>query len=526
MTDAEVEVLIVGAGPAGLALAVELGRRGVPTRIVDRHPGPRSGSRGCTIWQRTLEVFDLMRLPVQDFLDQGCRLTTRHYHFAGAPVIESSLQQPISPYPQPLVIPQSETERFLRAGAQELGVTVEWGRPVRAAEQDADRIRVTLDGPNGSDLVTARWLVLAQGSRASLRSPLGFAWNTADFGGTELVQVDARVSGDLAADPDESHLFFTEDGTLGCLPLPDGRHRLFCGVRAGGTDTTAPELPEVAALVRRLSGRDEVKLSDPQFAWRVKLYNGIAEEFRRGRALLLGDSAHTVVPVSAQGMNTGIQDAFNLGWKLADAVQSGDDSLIDSYHDERYPVAEALLRRASASYWGGVGAVPTPADLLAGIGRTTQARVQLAPAYRTGVLSRTGHAPLSGPAVGERVDDADLAEAGGGPRRIFDLIGADWTILNFPAPGRSAPVPPAPAFRGRPVPIHTIRAQGEPAAATEFTDGGTARSRYGVSDTGAAAVLIRPDGHLAHRAGELDRSFTDYLATLPARGRLALGRQA
>lgn len=514
---ADVDVLIAGAGPSGLTLAIELGRRGVSTQIIDRHPGARSGSRGCTIWHRSLEVFQLMGLPVKDFLESGCRLSTRYYHFAGADPLRSSLLEPASPFPQPVVISQSDTEAFLRAGAEAVGVPVRWQRTAVAAEPTADRVRVRLDGPSGAESVTARWLVLAQGSRAVLRDPLGFSWRTTDFEGSELIQVDARLAGTLPDAMDESHLFFTEEGTLGCLPLPDGRHRLFCAVRSGSA-TADPEVPELTHWIRRLSGHGDLQLSDPRFAWRVKLYNAIADTFRRGRVLLLGDSAHTVVPVSAQGMNTGIQDAFNLGWKLAAAVQSGDEELIDSYHDERYPVAEALLQRTTASYWGGVGAAPTYAGMLAGIGRTAQARSQLAPSYRSGMLAGPAVPAADVPAVGDRLDDAELVDAIGRRRRVFDLIGSAWVALQFPAPGHAHPAaPPAARWRAQPLVTHTVLPPGHVATGAELADAGLARIRYGLAQAESAVLLVRPDGHLAGRAETL----ADLFAAEPARTALA-----
>ncbi len=522
MSKPDTDVLVVGAGPSGLTLAIELARRGVAVRVVDRHPRPRAGSRGCTIWQRTLEVFDLMGLPVGEFVAAGCSLSTRYYHFPGQPALAHPLEQPDSPHPQPLVISQSSTEAALREHAERFGVAVEWDRRAVDAKQDEDQVRVLLRGADGEHAVRARWLVLAQGSRASLREQLGFGWQITEFSNTQLVQVDARLAGEPLDEPGQSHLFFTEEGTLGCLPLPDGRHRLFAGIRAegGAADGPDPELAEMQAVVRRMSGLAGAVLSDPQFAWRVRLYNAIASEFRRGRALLLGDSAHTVVPVSAQGMNTGIQDAFNLGWKLADAVASGRDELVSTYHDERYPVAEALLRRTAASYWGGVGSPPSHADLLAGIGRTTQARVQIAPGYRTGLLA--GGQPAgdpvtetSGPRIGDRAEDAELRDGAGKPVRLFDLLGGGWTVLDFLRPGRPVPATAELRFRGVPVAVHPIL----PAADGPNPDGvlvdgsGQARARYGLSGDDGGAVLIRPDGHVARRATSAS-AFASFLAAI------------
>lgn len=511
MPEPKTDVLVVGAGPSGLTLAIELARRGVAVRVVDRHPRPRDGSRGCTIWQRTLEVFDLMGLPVAEFVAAGCSLSTRYYHFRGQAPLAHPIEQPDSPHPQPLVISQSSTEAALREHAERFGVSVEWDRRAVTAEQDDQHVRVLLRGSDGDHPMLARWLVLAQGSRASLREQLGFGWRTTEFEGTQLVQVDARLTGELPDEPDQSHLFFTEEGTLGCLPLSDGRHRLFAGIRAIGAaaDGPDPTLDEMQAVVRRMSGLAGTVLSDPQFAWRVRLYNAIAREFRRGRTLLLGDSAHTVVPVSAQGMNTGIQDAFNLGWKLADAISSGREELVSTYHDERYPVAEALLRRTAASYWGGVGEQPNHADLLVGISRSTQARAQIAPGYRTGLLAEVAPAAESdGPRIGDRVDDAELHDGTGKPVRLFELLGSGWTVLEFLPPGQRAAEAAELRFRGVPVAVHSIRtatdAAGLASPDSALVDGsGLARARYGFPDDTGGAVLIRPDGHLAQRSASI-----------------------
>lgn len=470
------EVVVVGAGPVGLSLAIELARRRVDVRIVDRRPGPRPGTRGCTVWQRTLETFDLMGLPMADFRLRAVGYQRRIYHPFGEAPLAVGLQEEGGPYPLPLLVGQDRTEQVLTERLGELGVGIE--REVRAvaAEQDAEGVSLILvHGDGARENVRAGWVVSAEGSHSVLRDSLGIRWNTTRFEGTQLVQVDAVAHGLPCDGPGEAHLYLTGDGFLGDLPLPGGRRRLFAAVAdPDPQDRRDPSVQEVEDCVRKLSGRPDVRLESPRFSWRVRLHNSIAAEFRQGRCLLVGDAARTVMPVTAQGMNTGIQDAFNLGWKLAAVLRGAPGRLLDTYASERLPVARTLLERTERSFWGGVGTPPTYDAVAAGIRKQQQARSDQAVEYRDSVLSRqwTGS---PGPRAGDRAPQMALTRVDGSTTTLYDeLRTGDWAVVTAPGPDA----------RGAQLVAQAGETGPDPCA---LSPGET--------------LLIRPDGYIGSRSG-------------------------
>ncbi|MER6121626.1 FAD-dependent monooxygenase [Streptomyces sp. NPDC001795] len=513
--DTDPEVLVVGAGPVGLCTAIELARRDVRVRIVDRRAEPRPGTRACTVWQRTLEVFDLMGLPVDAYLDAGVAYTHRTHHFAGLPPLVRPADQQGTPYPRPLLIGQQRTEAMLTRQLAGLGVRVERALTAVAVEQGPGRVTVVLADADGSvETVRAGWVVGAQGPHSTVRDQIGAGWEKKPCPGTQLLQIDARWTGSLPGDPAHCHLFLTEAGSLGTAPLPDGRHRFYAGVADPDPDRTGdPDVAEVLEAVRRVSGVSGLNFHDGRFNWRVRLYNAVADTYRVGRCLLAGDSAHTVMPVTAQGMNTGLQDAFNLGWKLAAVVRGRASArLLDSYEAERRPLALALAERNRRTYWGGVGPLP-PFELLharlanAGAGEHTG----LALGYPDSPLSG-GTAPADdGPGPGARVPDA-VAEGGAG--RLFSLLGkGDWTLLAFPedpadtAAAELAAKEAAAGARRAGVPVHVVTAAGRGPKGTVTDPSGAVRTALGAES--GALLLVRPDGYVAFRGGVRDGAALD-----------------
>src|SRR2546429_1469172 len=164
MATQRIDVRVIGAGPAGLTTAIELTRRGIPCRVIDRRPTPRPGSRACTVWQRTLETFDLMGLPVDDYVASGSRYVYRTSHLPGSPPITHDMSEQGSPHPDAVIIAQTDTERMLTEHLAGLGVVPERGRSAVGIEQDADGVDVTLrDLDGGEQTVRASWVVAAQG---------------------------------------------------------------------------------------------------------------------------------------------------------------------------------------------------------------------------------------------------------------------------------------------------------------------------------------------------------------------------
>ncbi|MDL4774116.1 FAD-dependent monooxygenase [Actinomadura xylanilytica] len=475
----ETEVLIVGAGPVGLTVAVELARRGVPCRVVEERSAPRESTRGCTVYQRTLEVFDAMGLPVDDYVAEGARMAHRVYHLFGERIGTVDMAEPGSARPYPLVVGQNVTERYLERRLADLGVLVQRGTSAGAVTQENDGVTVTLHHEGGRrSVIRAAWLVAAQGAASGVRDSLGVAWREwRRFTGLQMLQIDARVRLPFGLAPDEAHLFFGAGGHVGCVPLPDGRHRVFVVRRsAGGPDERGDPRPaEIAAAMERLCGVGEVGLSEGSFAWRVRLQNRFAERMRVGRVLLAGDSARVFAPVHAQGMNTGVQDAFNLGWKLAAVAGEGaPEALLDSYEAERRPVAEELLARTERSLDFGVQESPGRDPLLAAIAVNRPKRTQLAIDYPDSPLTRD----LLGEAAGSRAG-----------RRAPGRWDGRWTLLVLPGP--------RPDRWG----IGRLMTGLDSRVDVIVDVDGEASSAMNAAPDAPAIHLIRPDGHIGLRGG-------------------------
>lgn len=427
-------VLVAGAGPVGLTIAIELARRGVDCRIIDRRSEPRPGTRACTVWQRTLEVFRLMGLPVDAYRRAGSRYVHRTYHIAGHPPFTHDMSVAASPCPNALIIGQRQTEDMLTAHLAGLGVTVERGQEVVRVWEGDTGVRVELARPDGTRCgMDAEWLVAADGPHSAVRDALGIGWRGTPYPGTQLIQIDARIRGSLPGDPAHCHMFLAHAGSLGTAPLPGGRVRLYAGVADPDPGMTrAPRPGEMEAAIEAIAGA-RVRLRDPRYAWRVRLHNTVADTFASRRCLLAGDSAHTVMPVTAQGMNTGIQDAFNLGWKLAQVVLGqAPPRVLHSYEPERRPVALALVKRTERAYWGGTGPLPDFDRLYEGLHRIGTTHTGLPIAYPDSPISREadGSAP---PRAGDRAPDGLVRSAGGTNGRLYDRFGTgEWTLLEFP----------------------------------------------------------------------------------------------
>ena len=441
-------VFIAGAGPTGLTLAIDLARRGIAVRIVDRADTPFAGSRGDGLQPRTLEVFD--DLGVIDAVLAAGELPKPLRAYVNGQLVREGATFPIVdptpdvPYPNPVMLGQSHTEGILRERLAELGVKVEFGVGLVGFTQDDDGVTATM---TTGETVQAAWLVGADGGRSTVRKTL-----RVPFPGVTDESI-RMLLGDVAADGldhEHVHWFGSEpDPRKGIVlsPLP-GTDQFQFGAPLGGE----PSLDGLQALVDRFTAG--VRLHDLTWStvWRPNVR--LAERFRVGRVFLAGDAAHVHPPTGGQGLNTGVQDAYNLGWKLAD----GSSELLDTYETERRAVAEAVLglsTRIMKKYADG------DADAHE---RPIEAR-QLGLSYRTepaGVL-----------AAGDRAPDAPLVTAEGTAIRLFDMFrGPHATTLAFGPNG--AVVVGSVAF---------VDVEGHAFAAYGATPG--------------TVVEIRPDGYVA-----------------------------
>jgi 2-polyprenyl-6-methoxyphenol hydroxylase-like FAD-dependent oxidoreductase len=327
------DVIVVGAGPTGLALACELALAGVRCRVLERRAEEPNITRAFAVHARTLELLDARGM-ADDVLQRGVRIDSV------APVPGASLELEIldSRYPMLLIAPQSATERVLQARASRLGVEIVRGVEVVGLSEDADG--VTLETTGAAE--RARYVVGCDGSRSAVRRLLGVPFVGRQYE-THILLADVRLS-----EPPEEAMFArtNTDGAVLCVPFGDGWFRVIAWDRAREqAPLTEPVTrAEMADAFRRIAGGD-LGMGEPRWTTRFLSERRQAARYRVGRVFLAGDAAHVHSPLGGQGMNTGIQDAMNLGWKLAEAVHGTAPAwLLDSYEGERHPVGEQVLR--------------------------------------------------------------------------------------------------------------------------------------------------------------------------------------
>ncbi len=339
------DVLVVGAGPTGLTLAVELARRKIAFRILDQAPARSPHSRAIVVQARTVELFQKLDA-AEDLVAAGRRTVEVSGFVNGRRVFDVERLGDIgaedTPFPFVLFVSQYETERVLESVLSGLGPKVE--RPARlvALGQDPDGVTATLEG---GETIRARYAVGCDGAHSAVRKAAGLSFEGAPYP-QEFVLADVEVRWDLPHG--RLRFFFARQGLMVYFPYKDGvSARLIATLPTAweGFAGSEPALEEVEELARELSGLD-LRLAAPRWLSRFRVHHRIVDSYRRGRIFVAGDAAHIHSPAGGQGMNTGIQDAFNLAWKLAAALRGqADDRFLDSYDAERRPVGRLLLER-------------------------------------------------------------------------------------------------------------------------------------------------------------------------------------
>src|SRR5262245_20791586 len=336
------DVLVVGAGPVGLTMACELARHGVGCRILDKAPSPSSTSKALAIFPRTLEVFQMMGI-VEDVLGAGQKLDGIAFYNKSGQIGHIGFSCLPCRYRFAISLPQSQTEQILFEQLVKYGVHVERERELVGLSQTEDRVSAIIRGSDGSqELLESEWLVGCDGAHSGVRHALNIPFEGEEFSETFLL-ADVRAEGSL--DGIDIHLFLAEDGIVVFFPFRSERCRVIASVgnSSENANTSELSLAEVQELVDHRTG-GAIQLSDPVWLSRFHISQRKIREFRYGRVFLAGDSAHIHSPVGGQGMNTGIQDAFNLGWKLGLVIHDCSPvSLLDTYNEEREPVAKMVL---------------------------------------------------------------------------------------------------------------------------------------------------------------------------------------
>jgi 2-polyprenyl-6-methoxyphenol hydroxylase-like FAD-dependent oxidoreductase len=336
----DVDVAIVGAGPTGLALACELRLAGVSCRVLERRTEEPNLTRAFAVHARTLELLDARGM-AEGLVERGVKVGSVN-PTPGAVLDLTALR---TRYPMVLIVAQSRTEKMLEQRARELGAEIVRGAEVSALEQDADGVR--LDLADGSSL-RAKYVVGTDGSHSTIRRLIGV-----DFVGTQYETHIMLADVQLERPPAET-LFgaTTQDGLVLFVPFGDSWFRAIAWDRR--RETVPLEEPitvgEIRDAFQSIAG-DDYGMGEPRWSTRFLSERRQARTYRVGRVFLAGDAAHVHSPVGGQGMNTGIQDAMNLGWKLAAAVHGwAAPDLLDSYEKERHPVGEQVLKLTDALY--------------------------------------------------------------------------------------------------------------------------------------------------------------------------------
>jgi 2-polyprenyl-6-methoxyphenol hydroxylase-like FAD-dependent oxidoreductase len=509
-------VVIAGAGPAGLVLACDLARRGIAYRLIERDAEHFAGSRGKGLQPRTQEVFEDLGLLLRVRAHGGTYPAMRSYR-GGEVVWEGRMDElreptPDVPHPNAVMVPQWRTGELLRERLAELGGSVERATELVSFTQDPDGVTAVVrqDGLDGQDEldgqeqeIRADYLVGADGGHSAVRRALGvgFAGETREE--QRMLIADVRAEG---VDRDYWHVWSSKDADRGAYPLA------MCPL--AGTDTfqlvqplppgepaAETTLTELQRVLDEAVGPGQIRLTELVWHSLYRASMRMAEHFRVGRVFLVGDAAHVHSPAGGQGLNTSVQDAYNLGWKLAAVIDGAPATLLDTYEEERLPVAADVLGISTKLHDKGFAG---DADAHR---RDDPMLRQLHLGYRGSSLSREERAGSNddvsdgsdGILVGDRAPDAPGTGPEGEPVRLFDLFrGPHATLLAFGP--RAARVAAELVGRQGVRPVAVLGSGEEaPSGVYGFTDAeGHAGRAYGAAaGTSADALLVvRPDGYL------------------------------
>ena len=493
------KALIVGAGPTGLVMAHELARDGIQCRLIDKAPHRAMESRAIAIHSRTVETFELMRL-ADAFLAAGHRIGGVNIYGESGRIAHAAFGMLETRYPFVLGVPQDETERILEERLASLGVRVERNTELVSLTQHDSAVSARLRTAERVEEVETDWLLGCDGAHSTVREQLGISFSGATY--PELfVLADLKVAGDL--DHAEAQVWLQREGALAFFPLPEDRWRLIV-INSPPDWHDDPSLAQCQALVDE-RGLGHLRLGDPRWTAVFRIHRREAARFRKDRVFLLGDAAHIHSPVGGQGMNMGIQDAFNLGWKLSLVVRhGGNPQLLDSYEAERKPVDEAVIRQTDratrlVSLHGIVARfirdhmmslltqIPAVAEQLG------EGLSGLAVNYRHSPIVEEHGAGMAGLAAGDRAPDAPLAAAKDAvPLRLYDLFTEHRHVLLLLGDGPESTLP---GFPETVFAAHRILPPG--VSGGDFIDReGMVAKCYGPAP---AAYVIRPDGYVGFR---------------------------
>jgi 2-polyprenyl-6-methoxyphenol hydroxylase-like FAD-dependent oxidoreductase len=522
VTSSPVDVLVVGAGPTGLTLAAQLAAFGTRVRVIDRQPDQVHESRALAVQPRSLEV--LARLGLADALLGRGNPAVRLQMHAGRRSVEIPLFDlgfDDTAYPFLLFVSQADTEDILNQHLEHGGLAVERGVELVRLRQTSDGVTCSLRTRGGrAEEVAARYVVGCDGAHSTVRSRAGVGFRGAAYPQT-FVLADLDVDG---LDKGAAHVYVSEAGMLFFFPLGHPAPWRMLAMRSGPEAAPGDEAPGLAELDQLADSHTAgmVRLHDPVWCSYFRLQHRHAAAYRSGLVFLAGDAAHVHSPAGAQGMNIGIQDAWNLGWKLA-LVSNGTarPGLLDTYQTERQPVGRSVVRLTDRAFTLATSAnpvirrarlllAPRALQLAARAGRARTAALrrvaQLTVCYRQSPCSLEGTPSLRhGPRAGDRLPDAPIV-IGRHPATLHEALAPSRFHLLLAGPGHVWPTTATDKggdSRAAIVDVHRLSRRLEPDALHDID--GRALGRLGVTGPDQVAQwLVRPDGHIAYRAAGSD----------------------
>jgi 2-polyprenyl-6-methoxyphenol hydroxylase-like FAD-dependent oxidoreductase len=483
------DVLICGAGAAGLTLAVELARRGVNFRLIEKLDDPFRGSRGKGIQPRTLEVFEDLGIVDRVVAAGGLYPPQREYRADGSyqdtALMELPTPTPEEPYQIPLMLPQFLTEAILRERLTELGHRPQFGCELTRLQHNGQGVSATIASAKGEETIGVRYLVGTDGGRSFVRHALNIEFPGKTLG-VRAVVADVTASG-LSRDAWHRFNEGSMEKQLSLCPLAGtDMFQLQAPIPLEGDfDLSAKGL---SAFVADRTGSADIAIHSVSWASAFNMNARLADRYRDGRVFLAGDAAHTHPPTGGQGLNTSVQDAYNLGWKLAAVLRGAPEALLDTYEQERRPIAAQMLGLATKLLDAAK----------AGSMRRGREVHQLDLCYPDSSLSFEKPERRGGLLAGDRAPDAPIRGAAGQPTRLFNLFkGTHWTLLSYGVE-RLCGIKPRANLH-----IHAVGSRGD-----IVDDGGHFRDAYGVQS--GDWVLVRPDNYV----GAIVSS--DHIASLKA----------
>jgi 2-polyprenyl-6-methoxyphenol hydroxylase-like FAD-dependent oxidoreductase len=521
-TDAasDVDVLIVGAGPTGLALAAELRSFGVSFRIIDRAPDAVHESRALAIQARTLEVLARQGSASQ-LVEAGDRATVLQLHAnrstTSIPLFDAGIGE--TAFPFLLFLSQAETERILADDLAEHGTTIERDSALLTLDQDPGGVVCVIGSAKGStSTIRARYVVGCDGAHSAVRQGSGIG-----FVGRAFPQTFALA--DLEADglePGRVHAFLGASGMLFFFPLRSPASWRMLVLLSPGERPGQPTLDELQALVAEYTAQP-LTLHDPVWLTHFSVQSRRAARFSTGRVFLAGDAAHIHSPAGAQGMNTGIQDAVNLGWKLALACRgSAGERLLQSYQAERMPVAASVLRLTDRLFRLAMNANPAARFLRPRVAGTILPLVvripylrrvgfrvisQLSVGYRHSPLSVNGRPLPGGLRAGDRLPYSPITVEDVPTTLHAALSATRFTILLCGPVARWASATTRNAIGTETIDLrwpglaHRVNLTTSRGDGPGWVASRASLRRLGLGATDMAIILVRPDGYIGYAAG-------------------------